>query len=434
MVFVKLSSTNPKLGFIIFKNPSSGMQLRSIRKGTAHGYYTFSNGKIDPQEYNVYFRDSDSEVSYKKSRDEQFEYINVLRYNSSLCVVNCISEFFKSTISKQHQDDISSNEIFNNFTVLTTKFKLEKSISQALMNCGFTVNIQHEVSNSYKIQVSTNRPIRELLMFSEVFFMLNAISNNELVDINKDIVNKLVNQVVELDLPYYVRYFLSSNVISPSIFKTVKNKLEESKNNTMSLQSGNTHNQRKSFLDVVVPMDSSIVDIGCGAGFYAIPYSQKIKSKDKHYIAIDNDENELRKLENKIKSKNIDNIIVYNSVDSFFNSYRCFPPPLNVLITEMLEHLDIEEASKLLCSVFSIDFDTIVITVPNGSFNKHYPMSGFRHPDHKWEPTKDEFLDFISLIYTSNKQVSYMYYQVGDRVDGESVSHGMVIKYLFNEI
>jgi len=76
MAIVQIRSTNPQLSFLIKKNPNSGMILRSIRKGMAYGWYT------DEQTFNVYFKDADNEVSYKQHEQENFEYLNVSRYNT----------------------------------------------------------------------------------------------------------------------------------------------------------------------------------------------------------------------------------------------------------------------------------------------------------------------------------------------------------------
>lgn len=61
MAIVQLRSTNPQLSFIIRKNPQSGMQLRPVRQGIAYGWYS------DEATYNVYFKDADNEVSYKRT-------------------------------------------------------------------------------------------------------------------------------------------------------------------------------------------------------------------------------------------------------------------------------------------------------------------------------------------------------------------------------
>lgn len=55
----------------------------------AYGWYT------DPTTFNVYFKDADNEISYKRHEQEQFEYLNVSRYNTPLFPLNAINEFFQ---------------------------------------------------------------------------------------------------------------------------------------------------------------------------------------------------------------------------------------------------------------------------------------------------------------------------------------------------
>ncbi|GJM70546.1 hypothetical protein HMSSN036_27620 [Paenibacillus macerans] len=69
-------------------NPHSGMLLRSIRKGMAYGWYTGEHT------FNVYFKDADNNISYKQHEQENFEYLNVSRYNTPLFPLNAIGEFF----------------------------------------------------------------------------------------------------------------------------------------------------------------------------------------------------------------------------------------------------------------------------------------------------------------------------------------------------
>ena len=69
----------------------------------------------------------------------------------------------------------------------------------------------------------------------------------------------------------------------------------------------------------------------------------------------------------------------------------------------MIEHITKEEGVELLKRVSSLDFKRIIITVPNGTFNKNYPMKDeMRHPDHKWEPSKDEFVDMIEWVFSKS--------------------------------
>ncbi|WP_420871913.1 hypothetical protein [Cohnella rhizosphaerae] len=61
MAIVQLKSSHPQFTFLIRKNPSTGMQLRQIRQGMAYGWYS------DDSTYNVYFKDADNDISYKKA-------------------------------------------------------------------------------------------------------------------------------------------------------------------------------------------------------------------------------------------------------------------------------------------------------------------------------------------------------------------------------
>ena len=98
MAIVQLTSTHPDFSFLIRKNPSTGMLIRPIRKGLAYGWYG------DPQTFNVYFKDADNEVSYKRSEQEEFEYLNVSRYNTPLFPLNAINEFFSHPLKPDERD------------------------------------------------------------------------------------------------------------------------------------------------------------------------------------------------------------------------------------------------------------------------------------------------------------------------------------------
>lgn len=99
MAILQLQSANPQFSFLIKKNPDSGMILRTIRKGTAFGWYS------DNHTFNIYFKDAENEVSYKQSEDENFEYLNVSRYNTPLFPLNALNEFFSATLRAQDERD-----------------------------------------------------------------------------------------------------------------------------------------------------------------------------------------------------------------------------------------------------------------------------------------------------------------------------------------
>src|SRR5665647_1248036 len=94
-VFI-IESTNPELGWIIFKNPSTNMIKKQIRHGIFSGFYPPNKSNV----FIVSYIDSDTENSYA----EVNTYNNASGYNSPIFALNTISEFFNSTM-KQHNTE-----------------------------------------------------------------------------------------------------------------------------------------------------------------------------------------------------------------------------------------------------------------------------------------------------------------------------------------
>ena len=118
MAFMQIGSTNPKFSFILKKNPSSGPLIRSIREGHLFGYYS-NDDKI----FNCFFRDSDTEISYKRFKDEEFEYVNPSRYNAPEFVLDSISEFLEHIIKKENEFDIEGYDNFLKINMINIKRK-----------------------------------------------------------------------------------------------------------------------------------------------------------------------------------------------------------------------------------------------------------------------------------------------------------------------
>ena len=70
----------------------------------AYGWYT------NASTFNVYFKDADNEISYKQSEQENFEYLNLSRYNTPLFPLNAISEFFSAPLKDQDERDVEGYE------------------------------------------------------------------------------------------------------------------------------------------------------------------------------------------------------------------------------------------------------------------------------------------------------------------------------------
>ena len=85
-----------------------------------------------------------------------------------------------------------------------------------------------------------------------------------------------------------------------------------------------------------------------------------------------------------------------------------------------------EDSKKIIKYVLdNIPYNKIIITTPNFEFNKYYNMTGFRHSDHKWEYTGEQFISYIKDVVPDNIPKEFV--GIGDTVDGISVTQAVII-------
>lgn len=428
MAIVQIRSTNPDFSFLIKKNPHSGMLLRSIRKGLAYGWYS------DKQSFNVYFKDADNEISYKQHQQESFEYLNVSRYNTPLFPLNALNEFFSAPLKEQDERDIDGYEhafFINMIHVELTRYIefFDKHLKD------FHFEVVHQAHKSYSLTVTTTKSLYELLHAVSVLCLFLAIHGNEYIDISDSILDKYIKSVNVIDAPFYIRSLFARNVLaSRDRFQRYKTELEKTERYSIQLAYGGTALQRRSYITHTLAFDKSIVDVGCGEGFYALFFAGKIEAS---YYAIDINEEVLEKVMRKAEAKQLDNIAAFGSINQFLDSYN--GEQVDVILTEVIEHMSMEEAQQLIEQICcELDFERFVITTPNADFNTFYELSELRHLDHKWEMGAAEFQQWISTILeainklntinTSKLQVQAEFIAIGDGVNNIQTTQGVILQ------
>jgi SAM-dependent methyltransferase len=418
MAIIQIETQNPDFGFIIRKNPASGMQLKSIRQGTAFGWY--SNNDTT---FNIFFKDADNAVSFG---DQEFEYLNTTRYNSPIFVLSAISEFFSSTVKEQIDIDKEGDEKSFMVNMVDVRYMhqikhFEKYFPE------FKIELEHYVAKSYKLKITTSESFHKLFNYMNLMMMFLALTSEEYIQLDQTSVEKYLNSIERLDAPFFIRYLFSRNMFrSRKQFDKYKNRLEETKLYTyVNMSFGDTAIQRRNRIRKMINFDRPILDVGCGEGFYAIPFAMDL-GEDKTYHAIDIEKPLTDLVEKKAAKKDLKNIRVYNHIDEFVKKYD--GEPFDVILTEVIEHMPIEESRKLIQKIVnSVNFDKFIITVPNKDFNQFYMIGDdeFRHDDHDWEPTK---LEFVSLMQDEIPFTFKMdFVDIGDTVDGISTSIGCIV-------
>ncbi|MGM9923399.1 MAG: class I SAM-dependent methyltransferase [Bacillus sp. (in: firmicutes)] len=418
MAIVRLASENPALSFVIKKNPHGGMALRSVRKGVACGWYT------DEQTYNIFFKDGENDISFKQNHNEYFEYLNLSRYNTPLFPLNAVNEFFSHLLKKRDERDEPGYR--HAFSVNMVYMKGERYLEIFSRHFPlFKIEAVPLCKNNYRITIRTEESLQQLMQFSVLFFLFLAMMGKEHLDVPDELAGKYIDIMNELESPYFIRYLFVKNVIKEKRqFKKLRGALEQSSRYEMKFQYGNTAQQRKEAIEYLLPFTQEIVDVGCGEGAYAIPFAQKLKEHTYH--AIDIDEEMLKQVRKKVKRKGIHNVDTYASLASFKDSYR--QQKVNVLVTEVVEHMQVTEAEALIQEILQhINFDQMIITTPNREFNSYYELEGFRHDDHKWEMTTDEFEQWIRKL-AKGQQADVSFVPIGDCVNGIYTTQCAVIK------
>ncbi|WP_138755689.1 class I SAM-dependent methyltransferase [Paenibacillus sinopodophylli] len=417
MAIVQLKSTNPNFSFIIRKNPHSGMLLRAVRKGMAYGWYT------DDTTFNVYFKDADNEVSYKQHREDQFEYLNVSRYNTPLFVLSAINEFFASPLKAQHTSDTEQYE--HTFHINMIHIQLRHYITFFEKHLpDYSFEVVHQASKSYSLTIKTSRSLYELMHVVSVLCLFLSMFSEEYIDISDDILIKYVKSIQIIDAPFYIRSLFARNFLaSRDRFKKYKAELEKTERYAIQLAFGGTAQQRRSYIGSVLPFDKSILDVGCGEGFYAIPFAAKTEAT---YYAVDIEESLLEIVQRKAKAKELDNIATYSSIDRFLESYN--GEQVDIVMTEVIEHMSLDEAGALIRQICAaVDFDQFVLTTPNAEFNAYYELSDFRHDDHKWELGREAFEQWL-LEELRTQNVDCQFVAIGDGVNGVQTTQGAILK------
>jgi hypothetical protein len=95
------------------------------------------------------------------------------------------------------------------------------------------------------------------------------------------------------------------------------------------------------------------------------------------------------------------------------------PSRTDILLTEVIEHMPLNDADVLVKSILNSDFRKFIITAPNEEFNKFYGMAEdeLRHDDHHYEPTFDEFFNWCSVLsHTTGLKYDLHVFGIGDGV------------------
>lgn len=423
MALLTIQSSNPNLSFILAKNPASGLLIKSHRRGLLYGWFPPNNSQV----YCIWFKDSDTEVSFKDDVDASFEYLDISRYNSPLFPMGAITEILASASKKHHENDSFG---FNHEVVINLMYLKNPKYLEIFKVKDYKIESNEIAPNNYQVKISSSLPIYELLGFVNLFCMFNAIKNDLPIVIEDEFVKKYIACLNAIDAPYILRYVFKVNLLrNRARFAEQKAILEQSKSEDIKMTYGSTTIVREEYVKTNLGQypNLSILDVGCGEGNYVRLLAKIIPEYT--YYAVDKNNECIEEVKHLSIRKQLDNVKTFSSLEDSLKEIN--EEVVNVLLVEVLEHMSVEDAEILLKRVLTDvkNVNKVIITTPNHDFSKYFGAENgdVRHDDHHFEFTQNTFSEFLKRVVPEDK-FSYQIEEIGDVVANISMGLACIIR------
>lgn len=424
MSILNIVSSNVNLSYILEKNPAtikeSGKAFRrEIRKGVVYGWFPH----VDNQEFRLWFKDAEGQTSFGEGLSDEFEYLDCSRYGSPYLPIAIITNALSTASKKQHELDVPEEGGKQNLTSLSFTIKVPnpRYLDQIAIHYKDVAEIvSTQLQGKYRKVIVCAPTVFAALNITQVVCLLQCLCDSDTyVRMDTAAAEKYVKIFNRANAPYYPRYLFQMKAISNvAMFNKLKADLS---GEGMSLTYGDTRQQRFDAVKAELTGGNTLVDIGCGEMFQSL----RLASKYETVWALDADAEQSDNNKGKVEGRKIENINAQNiEVDEhWIESEVNLFDGADVLLTEVLEHIDYEKSLSTLTALLKTDFNKVIVTCPNKDFNVHYALNEteMRHPDHKWEPTFEEFCDLMAGI-AAETNCTVECKGIGDCVNDSSTS------------
>jgi hypothetical protein len=418
-----LKSHNPYFLDILHKNPNTdeGLYCKTLKDGILIG------NCVNENEYHCVFQDT--KHSYMPEEGNPIDYQS---YCSPLLALNMGTEFFNHLYKENAQLDATVISWLDKTyadvdteaaTIEVPTFYLDsgwyKNGNFLLSKYIEGITLTPKRGNNYKLLVEGNSVREAFHKFSLVALFCHFTNKYSVYTFVDDyFIQKHVTNLTNMaNVPYFVYYlFIKKMMRSPKQFEQFKPQLEAYFDNKVQFVFTDTHQSRKEFICDKISHDEPVLDFGCGE----MQYFRRLLKKGFRNDYWAYDEVDFEATADKIMEiERVDNLNWVSDVDSL----KGFSG--QVILSEVIEHNTLDEAKKLLLWIKEhLPFTKLFITTPDSSFNVNYEMTEeFRHDDHDFELTKEEFISFISGIFPNRMEYS----GIGDCVNGVYPTSAMIV-------
>lgn len=423
-MIIKIKSTNPHLLDILHKNPNTdeGLYLKKWKNGVLVGQV------ISQNEYHCVFQDT--KYSYLPEDSNQIDFQS---YCSPLLVLHILSEYFnhlyKDSAELLHSEISWLGKTYEQLDVaeciieIPTFFIDSNWVRQdqfLLAKYVQGITVKSKTGYNYSLEIKGTSIIEAIQKLSMVALFSHFTNRYAVFTyITDDFMKKYIRIMTNIKgLPYFVFYlFIKRIVRSPEQFQIFKPELEAYFDQKVQFVFTDTHQSRKEFIASHIDFNQAVLDYGCGE----LQYFSKLKSKGFREPYWAYDEVDYEHVVNKwIDNEHVTNLKWVAQAEELIG-FRG-----QVILSEVIEHNSLEDAKTLMAWIRdNVDFTKLMITTPDKRFNIHYEMDEeFRHDDHDFELSREEFETMINDLFPHTKT----YYGVGDCVEGIYPTSAVIIE------
>jgi 2-polyprenyl-3-methyl-5-hydroxy-6-metoxy-1,4-benzoquinol methylase len=374
-MIIEINSSNPNLSYILNKNPNSGFIIRDCRKGFIVGKY------VTPLTYMAVFEEGVGQDSFEKEGN-YLVYRGYCSAEAALTVLTTLFDCIKKMTSNVYDEELSLNTI-------TIKC-LDVDVKHLSIFNTESFNITYypiaDNCNLIQLNVTNNGSLIDALRYTALILFMQLVKDN-VSYLTLDQVKVYANIISKNDnIPFIVRHRFRG-ILEDTMSKKVVPLLN---NDSIKLSNiGRNEQQRFAFVSQHIKYRDSVLDIGCGPGKYI-----KVTKATK-YIGVDIDENVLEKAKAKAEHLGVE--------ASFYTNWAIaleqLTEPTTVLLIEVLEHVEYEEALNILLACKrNPNVKQILVSTPNKDFNKYFNLgpNDVRYEDHLYEFTEVDFKFILS--------------------------------------
>lgn len=203
MATIIVKSENPNFSYVLGKNPNGSALIKSMRRGVAVGWFK------DEKTYCMNFRDSKTEVSFKKYEEQEHEYLTITGYNASMAYYSLIKEYYRLNIVDEKDSDEFETSVTLGFLNIKRFDYAEMFMKYFDGQIKFTAN--QITKTNYQVTISGCKSINYIMSVVYLFLFMNGVKNGENIFMEDGMKGAFIELMKRVRAPYFIRYIFKSN-------------------------------------------------------------------------------------------------------------------------------------------------------------------------------------------------------------------------------